>query len=73
MLKCSATTYVFINSSTALGASYIVKPNSLFGLVAFRFFSNMIKRYFALTFTKLNVYFDISIRFFWESSTTVSR
>ena len=46
--------------------------NSLFWLVRFGSLSDIIQRYFALTFTKLHFYVDMSVRFLWESSTTVS-
>ena len=46
--------------------------HSLFGLVTFRSFSNIIKRNFSLTLTKLNYYVDMSVCFLWESSTIVS-
>ena len=38
--------------------------NSLFGFVTLRSFCNLIQRYFALTFTKLDFYIDMSIWFF---------
>ena len=38
--------------------------NSLFWLVRFGSLSDIIQRYFALTFTKLDFYVDMSIRFF---------
>ena len=38
--------------------------NSLFWLVRFSSLCDIIQRYFTLTFTKLNFYVDMSIRFF---------
>ena len=38
--------------------------HSLFGLVAFRSFSNIIKRNFSLTLAKLNFYVDMSVWLF---------
>ena len=38
--------------------------NSLFRFITLRSFCNLIQRYFALTFAKLNFYVDMSIRFF---------
>ena len=46
--------------------------NSLFWLIRFCSFSNIIKRYFALTLAKLDFYIDYAVRFLWESITTVS-
>ena len=46
--------------------------HSFFGLIAFGSFSDIIKRNFSLTLTKLNFYIDMSVWLFVESSTTVS-
>ena len=46
--------------------------HSFFGLIFFGSFSNIIKRNFSLTLAKLNLYVDMSVWLFAESSTTVS-
>lgn len=51
---------------------YLFVCNSLFRLVHFGSLCDIIQRYFALTFTKLDFYVDMPIRFLWESSTIVS-
>ena len=43
---------------------YFFVCNSLFRLVRFGSLCDIIQRYFALTFAKLNFYVDMSIRFF---------
>ena len=43
---------------------YHLVCNSLFRLVCLDSFSDIIRRYFALTFAKLNFYSDMSMRFF---------
>ena len=43
---------------------YLFVCNSLFRLVRFGSLCDIIQRYFALTFTKLDFYVDMSIRFF---------
>ena len=46
--------------------------HSLFGLVVFCSFSNIIKRNFAFTLAKLNFYVDMSVWLFVERRTTHS-
>ena len=46
--------------------------NSLFRLVRLGSFSDIIKRYFALTLAKLDFYFDCTVCFLWDNNTTVS-
>lgn len=46
--------------------------HSFFGLIFFGSFSDIIKRNFSLTLAKLNLYVDMSVWLFAESSTTVS-
>ena len=46
--------------------------HSFLGLIFFGSFSDIIKRNFSLTLAKLNLYVDMSVWLFAESSTTVS-
>ncbi len=46
--------------------------NSLFWLIRFCCFSNISKRNFTLSLAKLDFYIDHTVRFLWESITTVS-